>query len=162
VKKRGKDTWLVSVFLGLDAAGKRRYSAKTIKGKRSDAEKFLRARLAELDRGEFVEPSAETLNAYLDYWLESAAKPKLAIRTYEDYEYRLALYVRPVLGLKKLSALQPREIQALYSDMLKRDLSSRSVRAVHTILSSALKQAVKWGMLAVNPATACELPRKER
>ena len=46
--------------------------------------------------------------------------------------------------------------------MLTGGLSSRSVRAVHTILSSALKQAVKWGMLAVNPATACELPRKDR
>jgi len=102
------------------------------------------------------------LNAFLDYWLEAAAKPKLAIRAYEDYEYRLALYVRPILSLKKLSALQSREIQALYLKMLNGGLSSRSVRAVHTILSSALKQAVKWGMLAVNPAAACELPRKAR
>jgi hypothetical protein len=34
----------------------------TVKGKRSDAEKFLRGRLVELDRGGFIEPSKETLN----------------------------------------------------------------------------------------------------
>jgi hypothetical protein len=38
VIKRGDDTWLVRIFTGRDAQGKRHYLNKTIKGKKKDAE----------------------------------------------------------------------------------------------------------------------------
>jgi integrase len=159
---RGKDKWLVSVFLGKDSNGKKRYSSKIVKGKRSEAEKFLRGKLSELDRGEFVEPSKEILNTFLDLWLEEAARPKLAQRTYEDYEETLARYVRPKLGLRKLSQLEQSEIQSLYSEMLGGGLSGKTVRATHNILNSALKWAIKKGKLAYNPAVDVDLPRKQK
>jgi integrase len=46
--------------------------------------------------------------------------------------------------------------------MLARGLSARTVRYLHAVLNSALKQAVKWGMLARNPAEAVDLPKQER
>src|SRR5262249_45152349 len=83
-------------------------------------------------------------------------------RTAEDYKKWLAIYIRPELGSKRLSSLKTEDIQAVYANMLKRKLASRTVRYAHTILSAALKQAVKWALLASNPATDCTLPRKER
>jgi integrase len=41
-------------------------------------------------------------------------------------------------------------------------LSARSVRYTHSVLSSALKQAVRWNMLAVNPCELVKLPRHTR
>ena len=83
-------------------------------------------------------------------------------RTYEDYTGLLKRYVREPLGAVKLSDLNPAEIQGLYQSMLKRGLSARVVRYTHTILSSALAQAVKWDMLLRNPCNAVTQPRRVR
>ncbi len=53
-------------------------------------------------------------------------------------------------------------VQSIYSEMGKRNLSSRTIRYTHAILKSAFNQAVKWNMLIRNPCDAVELPRKER
>jgi integrase len=46
--------------------------------------------------------------------------------------------------------------------MLERKLSARTVRGAHVVLSSALKQAVRWRMLPLNPAQSVELPKRTR
>jgi integrase len=46
--------------------------------------------------------------------------------------------------------------------MQERELSARTVRGVHVVLSSALKQAVRWRMLLLNPAQSVELPKRTR
>src|SRR5262249_9159182 len=113
------------------------------------------------DAGLVVAPSALTLDQHLDRWLD-LTKIKVADRTSEDYKKFLAIYVRPELGSKRLSSLKTDDIQAVYTKMLDRKLAPRTVQYVHTILKASLKQAVKWGLLANNPATDCVLPRKER
>jgi integrase len=142
--------------------GRRNYHNKTVRGTRKDAEKYLSQKLRELDTGTFVEPVPVTVDAYLDQWLENAARPKLAELSFQHYSDMLRRYVRPALGKKKLAAVRPLDVQALYSDMQKRGLSSRIVRYTHAVLNSAFKQAVKWKMVPQNPAEHIELPKKER
>jgi integrase len=156
--KRG-DTWLVRIFAGRDAKGKRLYFNKTIHGTKKDAQKYLTASLREQDLGLFIEPAAMALDAYLDKWLTTAARPRLSERTFTDYEGLLKRYVRPSLGLRRLCDIRPLDVQKLYGEMTASGLSSRSVRYTHAILSSALKQATRWHMLSVNPCSAVELPR---
>ena len=159
---RGERTWLVRVFLGRDSrTGKRRYHNHTIRGNRKDAQKYLNGVLREIDLGTFIEPSTMTLDEYLDQWLVTA-KMRVREETYFGYEASLRRYVRPALGSKKIGELNPLELQALYTEMLGKGLSARTVRYTHTILSSALKQAVKWGLLVRNPASLVELPRQSR
>jgi integrase len=176
--KRGDDTWLVRIFMGRDAQGQRRYMNKTVKGKKRDAETFLSKTLTSISTGSFVEPSPMKVNEYLDKWLQTAARSRLRPRTYEYYVEMLKRYVRPALGKKKLSDLRPLDIQALYTYMtapkLKKEdepqqgvtyglgLSARTVRYCHIVLSSALKQAVKWMMLSQNPASLVGLPKPVR
>lgn len=159
---RGEDTWLVRIFMGRDGNGKRRYLNKTIRGKKKDAQDYLNKTLAAISTGTFVEPSPLTVDEYLDKWLESAARPRLSERTYADYIELLKRYVRPKLGSTKLAQLRPLGIQGLYAEMQERGLSGRTVRVTHVVLSSALKQAVRWHMLPLNPAQACELPKRTR
>ena len=160
--KRGDKTWVVRIFMGRDGAGKRHYMNKTIRGNKKDAETFLSKTQTQISSGTFVEPSLLTIDEYLDKWLDAAARPRLSERTLADYSEVLKRYVRPKLGNTTLSQLQPLEIQELYSEMQERGLSARTVRGTHVVLSSALKQAVRWRMLFVNPAQSVELPKRTR
>jgi hypothetical protein len=67
--KRGDNRWLVRVFNGREADGKRRYFNKTIHGTKKDAQKWLTAALRDQDMGVFVEPASMPLTDYLDKWL---------------------------------------------------------------------------------------------
>lgn len=160
--KRGDKIWLVRVFMGRDEKGKRRYFNRTIHGVKKDAEKYLNSAVRDKDLGVFVEPAVMSLNEYLERWLKTAAQPRVRERTYADYSELLKRYVSPSIGAKKLCEVRPLDIQTLYTQMLDRGLSARSVRYTHAVLSSALKQAVKWLMLAQNPAALVELPKSSR
>lgn len=176
--KRSEKTWVVRIFMGRDAQGKRRYLNKTIKGKKKDAETYLSKSQTAISTGTFVEPSTLTVDAYLNKWLQTAAQRRVTERTFQSYQWLLKNYVRPAIGDKRLSDLRPLDIQSLYNSMaspkLKEGeepkhaityglgLSARSVRYTHAVLSSALKQAVRWNMLARNPCEAVELPRQSR
>ena len=162
IKERSKNKWTVRIFLGRDANGKRRYFNKTIRGGKKDAQKFLTAKLREKDLGLFVEPASMPLNEYLDKWLAEIAKPRLAESTFNSYEWLIKRYVRTKLGLTRLCDIQAYEIQSFYGGLSQQSLSARTVRYVHNVLSSALKQAVKWKLLSQNPCDLCELPKQVR
>ena len=52
--ERGKNTWLVRVYLGRDADGKRQYLSKTIHGTKKQAQTWLNKTLTERDRKSVV------------------------------------------------------------------------------------------------------------
>ena len=159
---KGERTWLVRVFMRRDAAGKQVFHNHTVHGTKKDAQAYLNAVLRDRDLGTFVEPGKDTLGEYLDRWLADAAKPKVREHAFRDYTSLLARYVRPALGDRRLRDLTPLDVQGLYTGMLERGLSARTVRYTHAVLRQALGQAVRWGMLARNVATLVDLPRQER
>ena len=160
--KRGDKTWCVRIYNGCDENGKRRYVNKTIHGTKKAANLYLTAKLRDKDLGLSIEPSSESLGKYLDKWLETSAKPRVRSRTFADYNALLTRYVREPLGAIKLADLRPIDIQKVYQSMQERGLSARVVKYTHAVLSSALKQAVKWDMLHRNPASVVDLPRMVR
>jgi integrase len=158
----------VIVDIGHDANGKRQQRWHSVKGTRRDAENKLIQLLRSLQTGEYVEPSKLTVKALLERWLADAAQPTTSGKTYERYAEIVNAHLVPALGHHVLSRLQPLHIQALYSEALKsgrRDgkggLSSRSVLHLHRVLHRALKQAVRWQLLARNPADAVDPPRPQ-
>jgi integrase len=160
---RGERTWLVRVFMGRDSeSGKRKYINKTIHGTLRDAQSYLSRTQRDRDLGVLFEPSRMSLDGYLDKWLETAAKPKLRAKTHRDYEALLRRYVRPALGSRPASKIEPLEIQDLYADMQERGLSARTVRFTHAVLRSALQQAVKWKLIPQNPALSVDLPKQAK
>src|SRR5260370_17585541 len=142
--RRGKKKWLVRVWTGSEAGGKRTYFNKTIHSTKKDAQKWLTAALRDQDLGLFVEPASTPLEEFLDKWLESVAKHRVRERTFDGYEWLLEKYVRPTLGKKRLCDIQAVQVQRLYSSLSEhKKLSAKTVRHVHQVLSSALNQAVK-------------------
>lgn len=70
--KRGDERFTVRVFLGRDAAGRRRYLNKTVRGNKKEAQKVLTALLRNKDLGLVVEPNRLTVAAYLEHWPATA------------------------------------------------------------------------------------------
>jgi integrase len=161
--QRGPRSWLVRTYLGRHPdTGKRRYHNRTVHGSKKDAERYLLAALRERDLGSFVEGTRLTVSEYFDQWLASAARGRVRERTYRDYTAVVKRYVRPTLGARRLIQLRPLEIQGLYAQLQERGLSARTIRYLHAILSAALRQAVKWRLLAQSPTAFVDLPRRKR
>ena len=160
---RGENTWCVRVYMGRDPkTNKRRYANETVKGTKKDAQRVLTRLERERDTGTYVDPSKLTVDSFLDQWLEAAAKPRLRANTYMGYEKMLATYMRPLVGEYRLDRLTVLDVQQALAKLQAKGLNARTIRYSYTVLNMALKQAVKWGMLAVNPAEHVTLPKQQK
>jgi integrase len=118
--------------------------------------------LREHDLGRQVDGVDVTLNEYLDRWLEVAAKPRLREKSYSSYKSLLRRYVRPSLGPRNLAEICPLDVQAVYQQLVERGLSARTVRFTHSVLRSAMWQAIRWRLLAEDPTDGAQLARQRR
>ena len=160
--KKGPRKWVARTYLGEDARGKRRYHSKTIHGTKKDAEAYLTKVLRDRDLGTFVEPSSVAFTDYFEEWLEQSARPRVAPKTLQDYRALVDRHVLPALGTFRLSQITAFDVQRLYNGLVDGGLSARTVRYIHSVIHSALEQAVRRGLLARNVAKLVDLPRQER
>jgi integrase len=166
VVKRG-NSYSVVVELDRDPiTGKRQQKWHSGYRTKKDAERALTELLAAKDKGTYLEPTKETFNIFMPLWL-AAIKPTIRPSTHYSSSRNLQLHVLPQLGSVQLRRIDAGILNGLYAALLadgRKDhagggLSPRTVRYVHTILHRALKDAVKWGRLARNPADAADPPK---
>jgi len=171
VEKRAKSSWSLVIDLGRDpATGKRLRIRRSVKGvTKRQAEAELRRLIGEIEQGTYIAATKLTLGEYLQRWLEDSAAQRVRPKTLRDYRLLVERHIAPALGHIPLSALQPLHLQELYTQALqdgrldgKGGLSPRSVQILHTVLHSALKQAVRWQIISRNPADAVDVPRPRR
>ena len=161
--RRGDRKFLVRVFMGANpTTGKREYMNRTVHGTKNDAQRVLNSMLQERDLGTLREPDRVSLNDQLDKWLITSAAPRLRETTLESYTWLLERYIRLPLGKVMLHRLTPAKIQAVTADMQYQGLSPRTIKYAHSVLRSALDQAVKWGLINTNPADVVDLPKQEK
>lgn len=160
IYKRGS-TYTYVVTMGYDEmTGKRKQKSKGGFKSSREAQKALNKVLVEIEEGSFVEPSKETLGAFLDSWLEGK-KMNLKESSYMLYERFIHTYIIPHLGNVKLDKLKPTHIQKLYSSMAETHKST-TINKVHKILKASLDQAVKFGFLKQNPVLYVEKPKETK
>jgi integrase len=158
ITKRSQDSYSIVIDIGTNpATGKRQQQRVTIHGTKRDAEKHLGELLHQLDNGMFIRPGKTNLAEFL------------SPRTAEGYEYIVRRHLIPALGNIPLTQIKPEHLQKYYSEKLSAGrcdgnggLSAHSVRHHHITLHTALESAVKWGLLARNPADAVTPPHFQR
>lgn len=160
-KRRDRNTW--DYFLELDRGpdGKRRRAHGTgypTKRAALAAENEHRARL---NQGLLPEAETATVGEYLAFWLRQVEPPTIERSTHIRYEQLLRLHAAPI-SQKRLLALRPLDVQALYKRVEAAGLSARTAEQLHAVLHKAFGQAVRWQYLARNPADAVEKPRPQR
>jgi len=154
-KDRGR--WVAALTVGWDRNGRRRrlrHSAKT----RKEAADWLAARLAERQRGTLAEPTRQTVREFLEAWLRDWARTSVGPRTFETYSRVVRRYVVPVLGEVPLAKFGPQHLQRLYRPLIEAG-HTRTALLVHATLHRALGFAVRWNLLARNPADLVDAPK---
>jgi integrase len=158
---RGKDTWLVRVPRGTEVGtGKRQYHNETVKGTRRDAEKALVRVLRDLDKGEYIAPAKDTVEAFAEVWLST--KKDVIAKTLHGYKMRLEGDILPLIGKMKLDKVTPMECQRVIDAASGAGLSPRTVHLSYGVLSQLMEQAVTWGLISKNPVLKVTLPRIKR
>jgi integrase len=149
---RRKDGLYMARYTVQMATGAKR---KTLYGKtRGEVSEKLTKAMANRDGGLVFEGENRTLAAFLDGWLEGTVKGSVKTTTYESYERVIRCHIKPEIGRHKLKTLAPDHVQALYQRKLDAGLAPGTVRLVHSVLSRALDQAVKWGIV---PRNVCKV-----
>jgi integrase len=122
--------------------------------------KEAKKRLLELIKaGETHKPAShKSVAVFMDRWL-AFAELNLKPATIKRYREAIKIYIKPNLGDKKLHKLDAITVQEMYASMLRGGLSPATVKLVHSVLSSAFKRAVKWGVLHHNVIENVDAPR---
>jgi len=170
IRQRARHSWTIVIDAGKDPdTGKRQQQWHTIKGTKRDAQRILNEILVALEKGSYVRPSKLTLGEWLSQRLDGHVMMHTTPRTQESYRSIVNEHIKPALGTILLNQLRPEQIQRYYAKALasgrsdgKGGLSARSVLYHHRILSKALTQAVRMGILARNVASFVEPPRPAR
>lgn len=134
---------------------------------KDEAQRELNKVNSAVDEGRFTAPTRATVEDYLTEWL-ATIEPTVRVSTHHSYSRNVRLHVLPHLGDLRLEVVDAGTLNRLYAELLARGnrghrsgggLSPRTVRYVHTIIHRALKDAVRWGRLAVNPADVADPPK---
>jgi integrase len=143
--------------------GKQRW--ETIGPSRREAERALTARKREVDTGTWREPSSETLAAYAERWLVhrdparvSGRRARLSPSTFDGYRTNLRVHVLPRLGQRTLASLRTQDVDRLITELEAEGKAPGTVRNVVVPLRRMLADAVRQGLIVVNPAARADLP----
>lgn len=161
------------VYSYYDEAGKRRQKWETFK---SMPEAKVRQREVEYKEmvGTFVVPKCITLGELLSEYVDLYGKTKWALSTYEANTSIIRNYILPKIGNTKISSITTRFIERYYQSLLKTEavsngarrskskyLTPHTVKEIHEILRCCFNQAVKWEIMAKNPAANAMVPKVE-
>jgi integrase len=151
---KGEITSYRGAYFGPD--GKRRYvSGKT----KTEARAALAKARADAAGGLVADAGRLTVADYLERWLNDSVRGSVKPATHESYERLVNKHVSPALERVKLSALTPAHLQSFYRAKLDEGLSPRTVQYLHVVTHRALKQALRWGLVARNIAEAVDPPK---
>ncbi len=181
IVERYPGSFSVVIYLGRDPdTDIPKYKWYTVKGDRSDAEKFLTKTLHQLDTNTYADPGKLTMAEYLRRWYRDYCELNLAHSSLVRTKSIIENHLIPYLGKHLIGKLQPLHIQEYYSWALKNGridnkakveddekvpdttLSPTTVLYHHRVLHEALKHAVEWQIIIRNPADAVRPPRKSK
>jgi integrase len=168
IRERSPGHWAIVIDVRDPQTGKRKRRWHSFAGTKRQAQVECARLLTETKNGTSVDPTRMTVATFLERWIEHM-EGQVSPRSHERYAEIARKNIAPLLGGLGLTKLQPAHISQAYTKALtsgRRDgsggLSPRTVTHMHRVLREALQQAVRWQLLARNPADAVKPPKVER
>lgn len=158
-RKRG-NTWEYSFEIGKINGKRKRQSKGGFRTKKECLEAGTKAK-AEYDNGGIISNKTEiTYNDFLDDWLNHI-KLNYKENTYNCYEREVRLYIKPNLGIYKLTTIRPLIIQKLLDDVGK-GMAYNHVKLIKAVISSSFDYAVfPCEYIQSNPCTNLKINKKK-
>lgn len=164
MRQRGKDSWELRVYQGVDAtSGRQRWATRTVHGSVQEVRRQLKAFAEEVER---ARTRTGSMGDLLEQWFE-AASPHWAVTTARQTRSVINRHLLPHLGHLPVVELTTAQIDALYGHLRRsggrdgRPLTPGTVHRIHVVLHRALAQALRWEWIWINPASTASPPRFE-
>lgn len=123
--------------------GKRKHITKAGFKTKKDAEIAGNKALTEYNNvGLHFSPSEMSFSDYLDFWYDNYVKTSCKYNTQMDYKQIIDNHLKPSLGMYKLKALQPLQIQEYVNHKFATGLKKNTLKNIMAVLSGSLKYAV--------------------
>ncbi len=178
IKKRGENSYLLTVSNGTDGAGKRICHTKTVTASSpTEARKLYALFVAEVERGQVSHSGKMTLSEFYEYFVENYAKTHQAPKSIDSNAY-LFKRIGAALGHKRIDQIEPKHLLAFYANLRQpikivrkktldataapEFLSPNTIHKYHVFLHTLFEKAVKWQFLPYNVAEKVEAPKKVR
>jgi integrase len=161
VYARGPKSWRVVVSAGLDPiSGKYVAIRETVRGTKTEAKRRRDELRTQVAKGTAASPDRERVDLFLERYIShQESLSKIRPKTAAVYRGYLRREVTPRIGTMRVAAVRPLHLQRVLDEALESGLSGTSVLQIHRILHAALKQAVRWQLIAVNPADGVTPPK---
>jgi integrase len=126
---------------------------------RKDVQSKLNTALSNIDKGLPILSEKQTVDQYLNWWLQHVAKPTVRPATFTSYDELVRLHLGPAFKAVPLSKLAPQHVRGFMTDKLNAGLSTRRVQYLHAVLRAALNTAMKDQIVIRNAAALVKPPR---
>jgi integrase len=146
--------WTGVISFGYTPDGKRR--RKKVHGA---TKKEVLDKLSKLPGQETSEPCKLDVGEFLMRWLENTAREKVGATTHLRYQQIIDKQIAPYIGgllLTKLSAL---DVEDFYAEMKRKGVPPASRRQAALVLTTALRHAVRLGMIPSAPTAGVAKPK---
>jgi integrase len=160
IYQRGDGRWHAQLDLGWQDGRRRRrnfYGAT-----RRDVQEQLESARMDLKRGILATGRRQTVEQFLERWLQDVAQPSVRPKTFKSYSQLTGLHLIPGLGKMPLERLTPQHVQAFLNLKSNAGLSPRTVQHLRAVLRAALNQAPRWNLVGRNVAELVDPPRSRR
>lgn len=158
-QRKSDGRWVGAVVMGYAADG--RAQRKTVSAKtRAEAARKLRHLQQAIDAGLPPPDDQITVGSLFDRWIGEVLPHRVAPATVANYSSLVETHIKPALGKKRLTKLQPDDVQRFINTKLDEGLSQRTVRHLRGLLVQALNYSVRQGSISRNVATLTEGPRQ--
>lgn len=149
-------------FEGARIDGKRQQFSKSGFSTKKEALEAGAKALSQYNQaGTFFVPSEISFADYFEYWIDNYCKNNLKPVTITNYQKKIRLHIKPVLGQYKLKALSPTVLQQFISDKFNEGYSRNTLSVIKGILSNSLNYAVEpLKYIESNPMLYVKLPSK--
>mgnify|MGYP000152824535 CR=1 FL=1 len=175
VQKRG-ESYRIRASAGYDSTGKQIMKSMTWKPAPGLSEKQIEKELERqkilFDEKVKADKSFDEnirFQEFTEQWFQDYGKDHLRIRTYTEYQ-KMTKRLYPAIGHIRLNKLRPRHLVEFYSQLAepgqnkrtKGGLAPKTIKHYHTMISSIMDRAVKWGIVPENPCRKVDPPKVDR
>ena len=172
IEKRSNGSYRLNVANGYDSEGRQKIMRKTIHAANDkEAKEAYREFEAEVRQGKILYSNKITLYDFAKKWMKDFVEPELAPKTQRSYRNHLKYRILPAMGHLDIKSIRPVHILEFKNKLTqggKRfdgrsgSLSDQTVMYCYRVLSSMLKDAVEWQVIAENPCEKVKAPKVMR
>ena len=159
IRKRGKNSWELTIEQGRGADRKRGRKYIRFKGNKGKTQQMLRELLLAQHNDVPISTDKIADSQWLTRWTTDYLVPNVRQKTLERYKGIIVRHIVPAIGHVVLSKLTPGDIQGMEAELTAKGMAPKGVELVHCVISGAFKFALRMEVVWRNPAKAVTPPK---